>query len=72
MPIISVDVWEGFSDEQKKQWVKELTDVSVNLLNLPPDKILVVLRDTPLTNWAQAGTVATDPEFVTKSRISEA
>lgn len=71
MPIINVDCWEGFNAEQKKQWVKELTDVTVNLFNLPPDKVLVILRDTPLANWGQAGTVAADPDFLPKSRITE-
>lgn len=72
MPIINVDCWEGFTPEQKAKWVKELTDVTVNLFKLPPDKVLVILRDTPLANWGQAGTVATDPEFLPKSRLTEA
>lgn len=71
MPIINVDCWEGFSKEQKKQWVKELTNVTVKLFNLPPDKVLVILRDTPLANWGQAEMVASDPDFLQKSRITE-
>ncbi|MDQ0193556.1 tautomerase family protein [Paenibacillus wynnii] len=72
MPIINVDCWEGFNEEQKKQWIKELTNVTVNLFNLPPDKVLVVLRETSLTNWGQAGAIATDPDFMKKSRVTEA
>ncbi|GKU76421.1 tautomerase family protein [Paenibacillus sp. L3-i20] len=72
MPIINVDSWEGFSAEQKAQWIQELTAVTVNLFNLPPDKVLVILRETPLTNWGQAGAIATDPDFLNKSRITEA
>lgn len=71
MPIINVDCWEGFNEEQKKQWIKELTDVTVNLFNIPPDKVLVVLKEVSLTNWGQAGIVASDPEFLAKSRITE-
>lgn len=71
MPIINIDCWEGFNAEQKQQWVKELTDVTVNLFNLPPDKVLVILREAPLANWGQAGTVATDSDFLAKSRITE-
>ncbi|WP_141432209.1 4-oxalocrotonate tautomerase family protein [Bacillus sp. 03113] len=71
MPIINVDCWEGFNDEQKQAWIKELTDATVNLFNLPPDKVLVVLREVPLSNWGQAGTVATDSDFLAKSRITE-
>lgn len=71
MPIINVDCWEGFNAEQKKQWIKGLTDTTVNLFNIPPDKVLVVLRETSLDNWGQAGTVASDPDFLPKSRITE-
>lgn len=71
MPIINIDCWEGFNAEQKQKWVKELTDVTVNLFNLPPDKVLVILREVPLANWGQAGTVATDFDFLSKSRITE-
>jgi 4-oxalocrotonate tautomerase family enzyme len=71
MPIINVDCWEGFNEEQKKEWIKELTVVTNKLFNIPPDKILVILRDTPLANWGQAGIVATDPNFLEKSRITE-
>ncbi|MBB4825582.1 4-oxalocrotonate tautomerase family enzyme [Sporosarcina luteola] len=72
MPIIHVDCWEGFNAEQKTQWIKELTDVTVSLFNLPPDKVLVVLKEVPVTNWGQAGVVASDPDFLAKSRITEA
>ncbi|GJM73361.1 hypothetical protein HMSSN036_55770 [Paenibacillus macerans] len=71
MPIINVDCWEGFNEQQKKEWIKALTDATVNLFNLPPDKVLVILRETPLTNWGQAGAVAADPEFLEKSRITD-
>lgn len=71
VPIINVDCWEGFNEEQKMRWIKELTDVTVNLFSIPPDKVLVVLREVSLTNWGQAGIVASDPDFLTKSRITE-
>lgn len=68
MPIINVDCWEGFNEDQKKQWIRELTNVTVNMFNIPPDKVLVILRETALANWGQAGAIANDPEFLTKSR----
>jgi len=71
MPIINVDCWEGFNEEQKKQWIQALTNATVNLFNLPPDKVLVILRETPVSNWGQAGVVATDPDFLKKSRVTE-
>jgi hypothetical protein len=32
---------------------------------------IVILREVSLTNWGQAGIVASDPEFLAKSRITE-
>lgn len=71
MPIINVDCWEGFNEQQKKEWIIALTDATVNLFNLPPDKVLVILRETSLTNWGQAGAIATDPNFLEKSRMTD-
>ncbi|MFP7737488.1 tautomerase family protein [Priestia aryabhattai] len=68
MPVMNINVWEGFSEETKQKWVKGLTDLTVDLLNMPPDKVTVILHDVPQYNWAQAGTIATDPEFLGKSR----
>lgn len=70
MPIINVDCWEGFDAEQKKEWIKALTDATVNLFQIPPDKVLVILRETALTNWGQGGAIAADPDFLDKSRIT--
>lgn len=71
MPVINVDCWEGFNEEQKKAWMKELTGATVKLFNIPADKVMVILRETPMANWAQAGVPATDPEFLNKSRSPE-
>jgi 4-oxalocrotonate tautomerase len=71
MPVINVNMWEGFDKKVKEKWMRELTNVTVNLLNMPPDKVTVILHDVPQTNWAQAGTVATDPDFLSKSRATE-
>lgn len=70
MPVIKVDCWEGFNEEQKKRWIEELTDATVKLFNIPRDKVLVILRDIPLANWGQGGVIATDPDFLEKSRVT--
>lgn len=71
MPIINIDCWEGFNEEQKKAWVQELTGATVKMFNIPADKVMVVLRETKLANWGQAGVVATDPDFLEKSRSAQ-
>lgn len=37
----------------------------------PPDKVVVIVREVPLANWGQAGIVATDSDFLVKSRMTE-
>jgi 4-oxalocrotonate tautomerase len=71
MPMIRIACWEGFSDEQKKQWISKLTDVTVDHFNLPPDKVLVVLNDVPLVNGGQTGVTANHPDFLVRSRLTE-
>ncbi|MFT4416943.1 tautomerase family protein [Fredinandcohnia humi] len=71
MPVIKVELWEGFNEETKREWAKELTKVTVERLNVPLDKVTVILHENPLSNWSQAGTVATDPNFLEKSRRTE-
>ncbi|BBI34321.1 tautomerase family protein [Cohnella abietis] len=70
MPVIQVDHWVGFSDEQKKQWITALTDTTHNLFQIPTDKITVILRETELGNWGNGGVVASDPDFLNKSRAA--
>lgn len=70
MPVIQVDHWEGFSEEQKKEWIVALTDTTNRLFRIPKDKITVILREVPLSNWGNGGVVATDPDFLAKSRAA--
>lgn len=68
MPVIKVELWEGFDAETKKDWAQELTNVTIEKLNVPADKVTVILHENKLENWAQAGAVATDTNFLEKSR----
>lgn len=68
MPIINVDIYEECSNEQKKQLIEQLCQVTNKLFPIPPDKIVVLIREFPVTNWGQAGVVATDPNYYELSR----
>lgn len=71
MPVIKIDLWEGFDDVTKREWAKELTEITVERLNIPPDKVTIILHENKLANWVQAGTAATDPDFLANSRVTE-
>lgn len=68
MPFISLETWTGVKDDVKQQWIHGATKIGAELLNIPPDKILVLIREFPPANWGQSGASGADPDFAHKSR----
>lgn len=69
MPLIYVDTWPGISSGIKSKWIYKATQITSEFLNIPPDKIQVLIRELPQENWGKAGAVPTDCDFAEKSRI---
>ncbi len=59
MPVVTVEMWEGRTVEQKKQLVEGITAVIVNT-GVPPEAVQVILKDNPKHNWAIAGKLASE------------
>ncbi len=55
MPIINVQMFEGRTPEQKRAFVKALTDASVETLGCSPDAVDVILTEVKKCDWATAG-----------------
>ena len=55
MPIITVDLFEGRSREQREAFAKAVTDAAAQILKAPIDHTWVVFRDHPKTHWAMGG-----------------
>jgi 4-oxalocrotonate tautomerase len=60
MPVITVDMWEGRTLEQKKKLVKGLTDAFVNI-GTPAEAVHIILNDHPKNCWGQNGKLASEP-----------
>jgi 4-oxalocrotonate tautomerase len=60
MPVITVDMWEGRTLEQKKKLVKGLTDAFVNI-GTPAEAVHIILNDHPKSCWGQNGKLASEP-----------
>ena len=60
MPVISVEMWEGRTLEQKKKLVKGLTDAFVNI-GTPAESVQVILNDHPRSCWAHNGKLDSEP-----------
>lgn len=55
MPIITVDMFEGRTREQREAFAKVVTEAAVQTLKAPLDHTWVIFRDHKKTNWAMSG-----------------
>ncbi len=55
MPLISVSMYPGRTQQQKDEFVRALTDAAVNILKTKPEHVIVVFDENPKENWFQAG-----------------
>ena len=54
MPIIHVNVWEGFGKEKTKTVIKGITKVFVDL-GIPEKAVEVLVHEIPKTHWGIGG-----------------
>ncbi len=60
MPIVTIDLVEGRTIEQKRELAKRITDDVVEVLKTTPEQVTVVYRDGPRSNFAKAGVLLSD------------
>ncbi len=60
MPVVTIDMWEGRTIEQKKQLVAGITSVFTDNLNVPPEAVEIIIKDIPKHNWGIAGKLASE------------
>ncbi len=60
MPVITVQMLQGRTVEQKRALAKELTDAMVRTIGTKPEAINVVIQELPRENWATAGKLMSD------------
>lgn len=60
MPVIHVDILEGRSVEQKRAYVKAMTDCSVEHLGCAQENVTVVLSEMPFEHYGRAGKIKLD------------
>lgn len=57
MPMIQVDMFEGRSDEQVREYAQALTDATCRILGCAPLDVTIILRDVPRSRWATGGSM---------------
>jgi 4-oxalocrotonate tautomerase len=60
MPVVTVQLWEGRTLEQKRALVKAITEAMIQHAGAKPDALHVILQEVPRENWALAGVLGVD------------
>ncbi len=60
MPVITIELYEGRTVEQKRELAKAITDAVVRIAKTTPEATHIVYRDVKKTDWAIAGKLASD------------
>ena len=59
MPVVTVEMWEGRTIEQKKQLVEGITSAFVKI-GTSPEAVQIIIKDVPKHNWAIGGKLASE------------
>ncbi len=59
MPVVHVNVWEGFGQERAKIVIQDITKVFVNL-GVPAHAVEVIIHEVQKTHWGIGGEPASE------------
>ena len=59
MPVVTVEIWEGRTIEQKKQLAEGITSSLVKI-GVPQEAVHIIIKDNPKHNWATGGKLASE------------
>ncbi|MBM3707902.1 MAG: 4-oxalocrotonate tautomerase [Actinobacteria bacterium] len=60
MPVVTIELLEGRTIEQKREMTKRITDVITEVTNVKPELVLVNFYDLKKENHASAGQLYID------------
>jgi 4-oxalocrotonate tautomerase len=60
MPTINVQMFEGRTIEQKRAFVKAITEATCATLECSPESVDVIIQDVKKEDWATAGKLWSD------------
>ena len=60
MPVIKVEMFEGRTDDQKKNLVKELTTSFINVCGGHPEGVHIVIQEHKKENWGVGGILSSE------------
>ncbi len=60
MPVVTVEMWEGRTVDQKRKLTRAITDAMIEHADAKPDHLHVIIHEVPLESWARAGVLGID------------
>lgn len=60
MPTVRVEMYEGRTLEQKRALAQAITEAVMKHASVPAESVHVLFFDVPKSDWAVAGTLASD------------
>jgi len=69
MPFFTINFCSEITPNKKKDIIYKITRLTTKLLEIPPDKIQIIIQELPTENWGKAGSVLNDIEFSKRSRL---
>ncbi len=61
MPIITVDLFEGRTRQQREAFAKAVTEAAVDILKAPVDHTWVIFQEHSKSSWAMGGKLCDQP-----------
>jgi 4-oxalocrotonate tautomerase len=55
MPIVQISLIQGRTPEKKEQLIKKVTDAIVEVLQVPADRVRIILNEVPKENLGIGG-----------------
>lgn len=62
MPVVTVEMWEGRTLEQKRSLVKAITEAMVTHAKAHPDHLHVIIHEIPKESWGRNGMLGSELE----------
>lgn len=60
MPFAQIYMLEGRTEEQKRAVIKKVTQALMEAVDVPADRVRILIQDVPKTNWGIAGNTGKD------------
>ena len=60
MPILRLEMHPCRTPEQKREFVREATRVTVEILKCPPESVDILIQEIPRDQWAKGGKLLAD------------